>query len=206
MPLMLQKNQTLIFEGDSLTKRGAPPHHNIWPYLRLMNWERTWADKFEELMFAWHPELNLKTVNGAAGGSSIKGMLDRLERLVLPLKPDWIIATVGNNDPRQGVTTGEFEALVREYAQRARCKLLFLGGFKTPGLDPSSPYYEILARVAEETGNHYLDAGTVLREKLALFRAMNEIHTVYSDGAHFNELGALVVAGAVLQFFFPNAG
>jgi len=201
---MLQPNQTILFEGDSLTKRGAPPHHNIWPYLRLMNWERTWADSFEELLFAWHPELNVKTLNGAAGGSSIKGMLERLERLVLPSKPDWIIATVGNNDPHQGVSIGEFEARVREYVEKARCKLLFLGGFKTPGLDPSTPYYEVLARVAEETRNHYLDAGAVLRERLEQFRKMSEIHTVYSDGPHLNELGALVVAGEVLKFFFKN--
>jgi len=200
---MFEKNQTVIFEGDSLTKRGAPPHHNTWPYLRLMKWERTWADAFEELLFAWHPELNLKTVNNAAGGSNIKGMMERLDRLPVSAKPDWIIATIGNNDPHQGISVIEFETLVRGYVEKARCKLLFLGGFKPPG-NPSVPYCEVLARVAGETGNHYLDAGGALREKQAVFHALNEIHTVYSDGAHLNELGSLVVAGEVLKFFFPN--
>jgi len=196
--MMIRENQTIFCEGDSLTSRIAPPHNSTWPYLRLMNWTRTWADHFEELVFAWHTGLNLRTTNSAVGGSNIKGMLARLETHVLPHRPDWIVATIGNNDPNQGIALEEFETLAREYARKAGCKILFLGGF----IEKSAAYYEVLRRVAEETGNHYLDAGGALQERQALLKKQCEIHTVYSDGAHLNELGALIIAGEVLDFFF----
>jgi len=205
---MLKPNQTLLFEGDSITKRTSPPHHDTWPFLRLMAWDQTWADKLGELLFAWHPELKLKTINNAVGGSNINGMSGRLDN-VLAKSPDWIICTIGHNDPNHNVTLEAFEKGIAEYLRRVNeatngaCRVVFLGGLKPPG-HASIPYYEILQKLTAGTRHHYLDAGTAMREKAALLREQYDGHTIYGDGAHLNALGALILAGEVYKFFFPT--
>jgi len=167
-----------------------------------MNWHNTWATKFEELLFAWRPDLRTKTVNLAAGGSNIKNMLERLDTLIMPCKPDWIVFTVGNNDPHQGITADEFEKCFNQYKSKTDAKLVFIGGFcGDPFFDSAAPYYMKIKKAADGNRLHYLDAGTPLAQKAALLKESSELHTVFGDGVHLNELGAYIVAGTVLKFF-----
>ena len=39
--MILQPDQTLVFEGDSLTRRAMTPSADNWPLLRMNNWHRS---------------------------------------------------------------------------------------------------------------------------------------------------------------------
>ena len=46
--ILLRRGQMIVFDGDSLTRRCGPPSYDNWPYLRLMNWQDSYADRVAE--------------------------------------------------------------------------------------------------------------------------------------------------------------
>ncbi|MCW8132850.1 MAG: hypothetical protein KIS92_21060, partial [Planctomycetota bacterium] len=93
-----KRGDTIVFEGDSLTNRRRNPAMDTWPYLELMNWKRTYADEIARLLFCWRPDLRLNFRNAGVGGSSCREVENRWEKMVRPLKPNWIVMTLGGND------------------------------------------------------------------------------------------------------------
>ena len=212
MPLKLQKDDFIVFEGDSLSNRLMGVNKSDWPYLRMMNWNDSWTNTFEELAFSWMPELNLKFSNAAVGGSTIKNMLERFELHVEALKPKWIIVTVGHNDANM-LECDEFAKLAEDYlnavGEKTDAKVVFLiNVVETPTGPGEKVYYEKIAKnyetlqkLASETGNFCLDIGKGLFEKIRILKDQYEGHTIYGDGLHFNKLGNTIVAGEVLKAF-----
>ncbi|MEI6132233.1 MAG: SGNH/GDSL hydrolase family protein [Bacillota bacterium] len=212
MSLELKKSDVIVFEGDSLTRRDMSVNLDDWPFLRMMNWDDTWVNTVQELLFSWHPELELKFHTAAVGGSHIGNLLERLDANVLAFKPDWIIITVGNNDTNI-FSVEEFAVKLREYvslvASKSKAKILFLGGFKKAKtfvgeenfFTSSVAYHEILEIIALESGNYFLDIGRFIVEKSETLFSQSDAHTVYGDGVHFNKLGNNIIAGEVLKVF-----
>jgi len=209
----LKKNQLVVFDGDSLTNRRSAAVPDTWPFLRLMNWDRIWPDRMAEMLFCWRPELNLSFFNGASGGSTCRGLVERLEANVLARKPGWVIASLAGNDVRVGVPADEFRQTMATYARRltaeASAEVLFVGFSEHGGdypkaetLEARRAFYGILDEIATETaGVHYADIGPALAAKANALRAQSEYHTLYADGGHFNAIGHLVVAGEILRLF-----
>ena len=209
---LLQRGQMIVFEGDSLTNRRGGPSLDTWPFLRLMRWNGSWADQAAELLFAWRPELELRFHNAAVGGSSCRELTERLERSVLPHKPDWVFLTLGANDAARGIPVKEFEQTLSAYARRLKeacgARLGFVSGFHPiprkleSGIESKMkvpPYYRKLQAVAARHNGLYLNVGRRLYEKAAVLRKQSTHHTIFSDGSHFNELGDLIIAGEVLR-------
>lgn len=212
MAMELQKNDLIVFEGDSLTRREMGWSRDTWPFLRLMNWDNSWAEKLAEWLFCWRPDLCLSFKHAAVGGSNSRGIKERLPG-VLELKPNWVILTIGNNDPFQGVSLEEFEKNINEYVKQLNevdCKVLFLGGFRPmPGLEEGNndkyhikkKYHQKLKEIADATGNYYLDIGQGLYRRAVTLYEQCDLHSVYGDGTHFNNVGNTIMAGLVLQAF-----
>jgi lysophospholipase L1-like esterase len=121
---ILKPKQTLVFEGDSLTRRSMAPSADNWPLLRLNNWHHSWADLVEEWIFAHRPDLQIKCRQSAIGGSSIINLEERYEAQVKPHRPAWILLTLGSNDRNaRNIPVAEF----RE--RFATCVLEHLGIF-----------------------------------------------------------------------------
>ena len=199
---LLKRNQKLAFEGDSLTCRRMAPAHDTWPYLRMMHWDKTWADVFSEILFCVRPDLQLNFRNSAVGGSNITNVLKRFESCVEPFKPDWLFITIGNNDPHQNIKLDAFQAGVIELAQRVRKlsggRVVFLGGAHEKSHPSGHLYFKAMQRAAKQEGGIYVDFQKVLKKKLAELRKSYDLHTIYSDGNHFNEIGAMMIAHIVL--------
>jgi lysophospholipase L1-like esterase len=209
--MLLKKGQTIVFEGDSLTSRRRGRTLDTWAFLRMMNWQETYADEVERLLFCLRPELNLTFRNAAVGGSICRGMLDRLEPIVLPLAPDWVICTIGGNDAAREIPVAEFRKALSAYAERLRdeCggRMAFVSGFKPCPNGPAGikeryarrPYYYRAQReVAEDYDGLFVDAGTPLQRKARTLYKQSDAHTVYSDGGHFNSVGNLIIAAEVI--------
>lgn len=205
--------QLIVFEGDSATSRRQGPTGSTWPYLRLMGWDRTWADHVEELLFCWCPELALRFANNARGGSTAVAVAERIDT-VLALRPDWVIATTGGNDARRGVDPAVYRATWRSYAQRlqAECgtRVVLLGTWSFPADRPEkmqpeaiAPYWRTAADLAAELPClDFFDLSAGITAKAEALRAQWAGHTVFSgpDG-HYNEVGARIIAGEILRRF-----
>jgi len=214
----LKKGQLIVFDGDSLTNRRSVGRPDTWPFLRLMNWDKPWPDLMAEMLFCWRPELSLSFFNAASGGSTCRGLAERLEANVLARKPNWVIASLAGNDARVGVPPVEFRETMAAYARRlteeAGAEVLFVG-FSEQGpdypkadtLDARRAFYDILSGIAAQVGGvHYADIGPSLAAKAAALREQSEYHTIYADGGHFNAVGHLIVAGEILHLFGVVSG
>jgi lysophospholipase L1-like esterase len=210
--VQVKQGQTLLFEGDSMTSRLAPPAHDNWPFLRLMHWHRSYADIMQEWLFCNRPELDLKFRNSAVGGSSAGQILARFDAVVPVVRPDWIIMTTAHNDAAREIPLPQFREELTTYATRARdlcgARLFIVGGFAPC---PGSPadhverwprlggYYGVAREVAEAQQGAWLDLSEPLLAKTQALHRQCELHTIYSDGVHYNEVGNQIVAFLILE-------
>jgi len=210
--IQLRKEQTIVFDGDSLTALRKGPTNDQWPWLRISNNHISWADTFAELVFAWRPDLKLNFRTAAVGGSNCRHLMERFDATVAKLKPDWVLLTLGSNDASHDVPLEEFEEKLRDYITRIGewgGKIVFLYGIKAcPNANERTivkekarlPYYAIEEKLAGEYDHvQLLDIGTPLLEKAKLHYEKYPGHTVYSDGNHFSNLGGMIIAGEVLK-------
>ena len=75
----IEKGQKIAFDGDSLTYLRTRPALDQWPWLRITNNDRSWADVFSELLFSWYPHLELQFRNSAIGGSTCRDLSARFD-------------------------------------------------------------------------------------------------------------------------------
>ena len=210
--ITLKPGQTIAFDGDSLTALRSKPTLDQWPWLRISNNHRSWADVFSELLFAWRPELKLKFRTAAVGGSTCLDLEERFDSTIAEIRPDWVFMTLGSNDASRGVALDRFETILRDYAERIACwggQLIFLHNIQAcVGASDEAifkegarkRYYEVQTRLAKECDTvHLIDVGSPLKAKAQELYAQHVGHTVYSDGIHFSHLGAMIIAGEVLK-------
>jgi len=208
---LIQPGQSIVFDGDSMTARRCGPSLDTWAYLRLMNWERSYADRVDEWIFCNRPDLNVKCHNAAVGGSTASNCLNRYEAFVKPQKPSLVIMTIGGNDSAQRVPLAEFEKTLTAYCEQlakdSNGRLMILTGFKPfpfrpedePKFNERTKYYQVTRRVLESHNGILVDVGTPLFEKAGQLKKLWEGHTIYSDGNHLNEVGCEIVATQVLK-------
>jgi len=212
--LSFTPGQKVVFEGDSATHRGAGATKSTWPYLRLMNWDRTWADHLSELLFCWRPDLKLEFINAATGGATCRKVMSRLEDIVLPAKPGWVISTTGGNDARVGVPLEEYAETYRSYCTRLNdecgTQVLFIGHWSFPVDRPkkmqpevNGAYYDALESVcAELPFAHFARMADALTEKARLLKEQFEGHTLFTGpDNHYNAVAHIMIAGEILKRF-----
>ncbi|HLH75071.1 MAG TPA: SGNH/GDSL hydrolase family protein [Chloroflexota bacterium] len=120
MALIFQRNQKLVFAGDSITDCGrrdrAAPLGN--GYVREVY---VWLG-------AAYPELNLRIVNQGISGNTTRTLLARWDADVIAEQPDWLAIKIGVNDvwrivterTAEAVPLNEFERNYRAMLDRAR--------------------------------------------------------------------------------------
>jgi len=117
MPIQLQKNMRILFQGDSITDagRGKPPGLGTG-YARIA----------ADIMLSRAPELGLTIMNRGISGNRAKDLVERWGRDCVELKPDVVSIMIGINDTWRAFdsddpTTAEaFEASYRTILERTR--------------------------------------------------------------------------------------
>jgi lysophospholipase L1-like esterase len=201
---LLQPNDRVLFEGDSLTD-GLKNN-----YGRLMGWDKTWAHRVDEWLFAHCADLNLECKTLAVGGSSAKTLLVRADADVA-FKPTVVLLTIGTNDAIMNVPVETFRAQFDEWCRKmkeAGCRtIIHVGGFppcpnvaaETRGiLAKCVPYWTAAKEVVESHGGLQIDVGSYMQPRAEALDQKWKNHTVYSSGVHYNALGNELIAGAVL--------
>jgi lysophospholipase L1-like esterase len=205
---LLQPGQTIAFEGDSLTSRDSEVRHS-WTYLRLSNWQGTWADVVEDFFFCNRPEMGLQFRNAAIGGSSVQELLARYDRTVKRIEPDWVLLTTGGNDARRfDLETYEkgLDTYLRRLHDELGARVVIVDIFH-PELWPTSPeiaekrlrFMAAARKILARYDGLYVDASDTLYERDRALKKQWEGHTVMADGGHLNAVGARIVGFVVLE-------
>ena len=111
----------IVFAGDSVTDMGSvqPVGEGLFD-----NMGRGYPRVIENMIASVYPELSIRFTNSGISGNTSKDLLNRFQRDVIDMNPDWVSICIGINDVwRQydtpamtdyAVTPEEYEANMRE--------------------------------------------------------------------------------------------
>lgn len=92
--MKLQKNDKLLFIGDSITDCGR--EHPVGEGSSGLG--HGYVAQVYALLRSIYPELMLRIQNVGNSGNTIRDLKQRWERDVIDLKPDWLTIMIGIND------------------------------------------------------------------------------------------------------------
>ncbi|MFM7321450.1 MAG: SGNH/GDSL hydrolase family protein [Armatimonadota bacterium] len=120
--MKLQRGDTLLFIGDSITDAGRARPVGEGPGLG-----GGYPSQVAALLGATYPELGIKVLNTGISGNTVRHLAERWKTDVLDLKPNWLSIMIGTNDVwRQfdgrgtPVLPEEYTATLRELIVRAK--------------------------------------------------------------------------------------
>ena len=219
--MIFENGDRLIFAGDSVTDMGSaqPVGEGLFD-----NVGRSYVREIENLLSAVYPEVNLRVTNSGISGNTSRDLLQRFDRDVASLRPDWVSICIGINDVwRQFDTPAIFDAQVMpdEYESNVEKMILAVKG-SVKGIFILSPYYmepnrgdrmrarmdeyvEICRKLAEKHSCIFVDFQK-LYEDYCQVR-----HSTYIawDRIHPNQVGAMLMAREFLShcgFDFTHKG
>ncbi len=90
--MIIRENQTVLFQGDSITDCGRPREGDEW-HLGLGYPQLTSA-----MMGHRHAKLKTAFLNRGIGGDAVPSLQARWQEDCLDIKPDWVSILIGIND------------------------------------------------------------------------------------------------------------
>lgn len=209
--MLLEKNQTLLMIGDSVTDMGrARPVGE-----GLHNPMGTGYPLFvRALLESSYPELNIHTINMGESGNNVLDLANRWQRDVFDLAPDWLTILIGINDvwrqfdcpaiPKTHVYLEEYtrtlDDLVARTLPRVKGILLMTPYFmETNRNDPMRAamdrYGAAVKAISEKYGTLFLDTQALFDD---LFQHMYSANVAW-DRVHPNATGAMLLARGLLH-------
>jgi lysophospholipase L1-like esterase len=209
--MIFEKYDRIVFAGDSVTEMGSqnPVGEGLFDSLGF-----GYVRMVENLLMSVYPEYNIRVTNSGIGGNTSRDLLNRWERDVLNLNPDWVSIMIGINDVwRQFDTPSIRERAVdpKDYEKNVENMILSLQG-RVKGIFLMTPYYmepnpadRMRARMDEygaacrRLADKY---GCVFIDTQAMFdRYFAHQHSCYIawDRVHPNQIGATLIAREFLK-------
>lgn len=199
----------IVFAGDSVTDMGSaqPVGEGLND-----NAGRSYVRIIENMLSAFYPEVRVRVTNAGISGNTSRDLLERFERDVVALNPDWV--SIGINDVwRQFDTPAmpDYQVMPEEYEENLE-KMIAMIPKKVKGVFILTPYYmepnradKMRARMDE-----YVAICKKLAEKYSFtlvdFQKVYEDyckirHSSYIawDRVHPNQVGATLMARAFLK-------
>ena len=209
--MIFDNNDRIVFAGDSVTDMGSnnPVGEGLFDsvgrgYVRIL----------ESMFAAYYPEVFLRVTNSGISGNTSRDLLQRYDRDVVELKPDWVSISIGINDvwrqfdcpamPESQVLPNEYENNVEEMILKVKDNV--------KGIFVLSPY--IIEPLREDAMRKRMDEYVAICKKLAEkhncvfvdFQKMYEDycktrHSSYIawDRIHPNQVGSTLMAKEFLK-------
>jgi lysophospholipase L1-like esterase len=138
--MLFEKYDRIVFAGDSVTdmSSGNPVGEGLFDSLGF-----GYVRMVENLLMSVYPEYNIRVTNSGISGNTSRDLLNRWERDVLNLNPDWVSIMIGINDVwRQFDTPAMPDRAVSltQYEQNVENMILSLKG-RVKGIFLMTPYY-----------------------------------------------------------------
>lgn len=201
----------IVFAGDSVTDMGSanPVGEGLFD-----NVGHGYVRVIENMLSAFYPEIYLRITNAGIGGNTSRDLLERYQRDVVDLNPDWVSICIGINDVwRQfdSPAMPDTHVLPEEYEENVE-KMILAVKDRVKGIFLLSPYYiepnrqdKMRARMDE-----YVAICRGLAEKYQCrfvdFQKMYEEYCSYRhssyiawDRVHPNQVGATLMAKTFLE-------
>ena len=201
----------VVFAGDSVTDMGSerPVGEGLFD-----NLGRSYVRVIENMLMAWYPKLNIRITNSGISGNTSKDLLERFDRDVVELNPQWVSICIGINDVwRQFDVPAcrDYAVSVEEYEKNLETMILKIRG-KVKGIFICTPYYiePNKSDLMRNRMDEYIKVCKYLAQKyngeLADFQGMYDEFCKYKhssiiawDRVHPNQMGATLMAKEFLK-------
>lgn len=201
----------IVFAGDSVTDMGSI---NPVGEGRADSLGHGYVRLVDSMLATSYPEIKVRVTNSGISGNTSRGLLERFDRDVVELNPDWVSICIGINDVwrqfdlpafhKEHVQPDEYEHNVEEMILKVKGKV--------KGIFILSPY--IMEPNCEDMMRVRMNEYVAICEKLAKkhgctfinFQKMYEDyckirHSCYIawDRIHPNQIGSMLMAKAFLK-------
>jgi len=209
--MIFENMDRIVFAGDSVTDMGStnPVGEGLFDslgkgYVRLV----------ESMLAAWYPELALRITNSAISGNTSRDLLNRFDRDVVDLNPDWVSICVGINDVWRQFDVPAFKELMitpEEYESNIEQMILKVKD-KVKGVFLITPYLievnredmlrarmdvysDICRRLAAKHGCTLIDFQKMFEEYCRIRHSC----CLAWDRVHPNQMGSMLMAREFLK-------
>ena len=209
--MIFENLDRIVFAGDSVTDMGSsqPVGEGLgdnmgFGYVRMI----------ENFLNAWYPEVLLRCTNSGVPGNTSGGLVNRFQRDVIDLHPQWVSINIGINDVwRQfdGPALLDYHVMPEQYEENVE-KMILESQKVAKGVIVMTPHYmepnredkmrarmdqygEICRRLAKKHNCIFVDSQKALDE---YFRYRHSSFIAW-DRVHPNQIGASVIARAFLE-------
>lgn len=202
----------IVFAGDSVTDMGSaqPVGEGLFEnvgngYVRVL----------ESMFASYYPEIFLRITNSGTSGNTSRNLLERFDRDVVDLNPDWVSICIGINDVwRQFDSPAivDSHVLPEEYEKNLE-KMITRVKDKVKGIFILSPY--IIEANTEDMMRKRMDEYVAIAKKLAekygcIFVDFQKMYAEYCtirhssyiawDRIHPNRIGSTLMAREFLKY------
>lgn len=209
--MIFENYDRIVFAGDSVTDMGSmqPVGEGLQD-----NVGRGYVRILENMLAAYYPEIFLRITNSGTSGNTSKNLLNRFDRDVVSLSPDWVSICIGINDVWRQFDCPAIlseHVLPDEYEKNVEEMILKVKG-NVKGIFILSPY--IIEPNREDMMRKRMDEYVEICRKLAkkhncIFIDFQKMYEEYCktrhssfiawDRIHPNQIGATLMAKEFLK-------
>lgn len=209
--MIFQNMDRIVFAGDSVTdmESMAPVGEGLFE-----NLGKGYVRIVDSLLNACYPERMIRVTNSGVSGNTSRDLLERFERDVVGLKPDWVSICIGINDVWRQFdmpSIPDSHVYPEQYRQNLE-KMILAVKYQAKGVFVMTPYYmepnrqdpmrarmDEYGRICKELAEKH---GCVPVDLQAMFdRYFQHRHSSYIawDRVHPNCTGATLIAKEFLK-------
>lgn len=210
--MIFENGDRIVFAGDSVTDMGSeqPVGQGLFD-----NLGHGYVRSIDSLLASVYPETCVWVTNSGISGNTSRQLLERWERDVLSLNPQWISICIGINDVWRQFDSPAIASdwvLPEEYEENVE-KMLVSAKDKVKGIFLMTPYYmepnardsmraqmdtygAICKKLAEKHGAVLID----LQEMFNRYFAYRHSASIAWDRVHPNRIGAELIAREFLKY------
>lgn len=209
--MIFEHMDRIVFAGDSITDMGSkqPVGEGLFD-----NTGRSYVRIIENMLACYYPEIYLRVTNSGISGNTSRDLLERWDRDVIALNPQWVSICIGVNDVwRQFDSPAMSDEAVQPDEYRDNLiKMIESVKDKVKGIFLMTPYYmepnsndvmrarmdeygRICRELAEKYGCIFID----LQEMFNKYFKHRHSSFIAWDRVHPNQIGATIIAREFLK-------
>lgn len=207
MRSLFKKNSTVLFQGDSITDCGRI-------YEDSYSMGEGYAFKVADIYKQWYPDCGITFYNRGVSGNRIGDLLERYEKDIKQLHPDFISILVGindtwrkydNNDP---TTIRQFEKSYERLLQWIRedlpeTQIMIIEPYLLHTMEDKiiwhedlDPKIQVIRKLAKQYADYYLPLDGIMQRYVVEEYTEAELS---EDGVHPTQVGHGIIAKEYLK-------
>lgn len=210
--MIFENMDRIVFAGDSVTDMDSanPVGEGLFD-----NVGRSYVRILENMFAAYYPETLIRVTNSGVSGNTSRTLLERFDRDVVDLNPDWVSICIGINDVWRQFdcpAMPDTHVLPDEYEKNVETMILKVKD-RVKGIFILSPY--IMEPCTEDKMRARMDEYVAICKKLAekhgcVFVDFQKMYADYCkirhsayiawDRIHPNQIGATLMAREFLKY------